>query len=524
MAFHLACPLTCRKICYCSFGRTKDPSPSSASQTSLQQILKKDIWPSLDFLDGEKTVDVVVPCLLKDVKKSNKQQRIPTGGKGASKGDHNNAEDGGPAPKRPFRGKKMKLSSTTVVEVTPSSEVSTKKASRLTIVRRSASAIDVNSIANRSERGTGANSRGGDADLAGGAQGVDRHGRHEGGAASAAQELSREPHRQTVCGICSSAETVGGDREKRMLLCRSCNGKYHRKCVKRWAEFRDLFDWTQWVCGSCRACEVCRQAGDPNKLMYCKRCDEGFHIYCQQPPLKNVPKGPYLCPKHTVCHSCDSNVPGSGVSSRWFMAFTTCDACGRLFVKDKYCPVCLKVYRDSEVTPMVCCDSCEHWVHCWCDGISDEQFFRYQNDDNLRYVCAACRGECHKVENVEDAVQELWKRRDEKDADLRSKLRAAAGLPSPEEMEEFIPSSDDERPLLSASRGSGHTSSRPANTRTPTGRFGSDDTGAFTSGKDKQDGSVRKKIIVRNNPKMMSSNSRSLGGTPTRNKSIASSS
>lgn len=29
---------------------------------------------------------------------------------------------------------------------------------------------------------------------------------------------------------------------------------------------------------------------------------------------------------------------------RWFLGYTCCDACGRLFVKGNYCPVCLKVY------------------------------------------------------------------------------------------------------------------------------------------------------------------------------------
>lgn len=96
-------------------------------------------------------------------------------------------------------------------------------------------------------------------------------------------------------------------------------------------------------------------------------------------------------------------------SIRWFLSYTNCDACGRLFVKGKYCPVCLKVvrkrksaffflllylgevsfcdeeilliifltfqvYRDSEMTPMVCCDICQQWVHCVCDGIRCAQF------------------------------------------------------------------------------------------------------------------------------------------------------
>lgn len=33
--------------------------------------------------------------------------------------------------------------------------------------------------------------------------------------------------------------------------------------------------------------------------------------------VQNVSSGPYLCPKHTRCHSCDSTVPGNGLSVRY---------------------------------------------------------------------------------------------------------------------------------------------------------------------------------------------------------------
>ncbi|KAH0784368.1 hypothetical protein KY290_003966 [Solanum tuberosum] len=92
-----------------------------------------------------------------------------------------------------------------------------------------------------------------------------------------------------------------------------------------------------------RLCEGCRRTGDPKKFMFCKRCDAAYHCYCMQPPHKNVSSGPYFCPKDKLSQL--------------------------LFVKGNYCPVCLKVYRDSESTPMVCCDICQRWVHCQCDGI-----------------------------------------------------------------------------------------------------------------------------------------------------------
>ncbi|CAI7830112.1 unnamed protein product, partial [Closterium sp. NIES-53] len=151
-------------------------------------------------------------------------------------------------------------------------------------------------------------------------------------------------------------------------------------------------DWRDWVCPGCIRCEACQRYGEPSSILCCYRCDRGYHAACTQLHTKSPFKGPFLCPRHTQCHSCGSKVPGSGTSSRWFFNYMLCDACGRLFVKKKHCPVCLRVYRDSEPTPMVCCDKCEHWVHCACDNISDEQYMQYQTNSELSYTCPACLG------------------------------------------------------------------------------------------------------------------------------------
>ncbi|XP_011025451.1 PREDICTED: uncharacterized protein LOC105126322 isoform X2 [Populus euphratica] len=254
------------------------------------------------------------------------------------------------------------------------------------------------------------------------------------------------------CQICFVGQTGRSERARMMLPCKSCGKKYHRSCLKTWARHRDLFHWSSWTCPSCQTCEVCRKTGDPNKFVFCKRCDGAYHCYCQHPPHKNVNSGPYLCPKHTRCHSCGSSVPGNGLSVRWFLGYTCCDACGRLFVKGNYCPVCLKVYRDSESTPMVCCDICQRWVHCHCDGISDEKYLQFQVDRNLQYQCATCRGECYQVKDLKDAIQELWRRRDKADHGLIASLRAAAGLPAQEDIFSISPYSDGDGNGLEALR------------------------------------------------------------------------
>ncbi|KAG2263413.1 hypothetical protein Bca52824_070492 [Brassica carinata] len=159
------------------------------------------------------------------------------------------------------------------------------------------------------------------------------------------KEINGEDHdrhsARVTCHMCYMFE-VGKSEIAKMLSCKCCGNKYHRNCLKPWAQHRDLFDWSSWACPSCRTCEACGTSGDPKKLMFCKRCDDAYHCDCQQPRHKTVTSGPYLCPKHTKCYSCGSKVPGNGQSLRWFLGHTCCDACGRLFVKGNYCPVCLK--------------------------------------------------------------------------------------------------------------------------------------------------------------------------------------
>ncbi|XP_026659049.1 uncharacterized protein LOC103703699 [Phoenix dactylifera] len=396
MAFHVACPITCRLICDCELGFPEElRSPRARREFEeqgerLEEFLK-DPWlvRAGSGGGGGGTVQVLVPKVV-----PTPAPPLPP----STSGDHGGGGDDA-------------LSSAHV---------------RWAALQRQAAAASMaaEDYVRRLEAG-------GAAEVPG----------------EAANTLVTEDQCSSIkvmCRICFSGESEGSERAMKMLPCKFCHKKYHRSCLKVWAEHRDLFHWSSWACPSCRICEICRRVGDPTKLMFCKRCDGAYHCYCQQPPHKNVSHGPYLCPKHTRCHSCGSTVPGSGLSTRWFLGYTCCDACGRLFVKGKYCPVCLKVYRDSEMTPMVCCDVCQQWVHCVCDGISDEKYQQFQADGNLYYKCLACRGDCYQVKDMEDAVRELWWRRDKADRDLTASLRAAAGLPTQEEIFSICPYSDDE--------------------------------------------------------------------------------
>ncbi|XP_052171176.1 uncharacterized protein LOC127787255 [Diospyros lotus] len=387
MAFHVACPITCQRICFCSLGfplglRTDKSRNEFLETVATIEALRAD--PSLHRPRDSGTVQVLVPKVV-------------------------------PPPPPPPLLAEAALGDEDEVLLSA-------KTKRAAMQRKAAVASMVaEDYARRFESGAMPDASG---DLPGEDQG--------------------QSNVKVMCRLCYFGENEGSERARKMLSCKSCGKKYHRSCLKAWSQHRDLFHWSSWTCPSCRICEVCRRTGDQTKFMFCKRCDGAYHCYCQHPPHKNVSSGPYLCPKHTRCHSCGSTVPGNGLSTRWFLGYTCCDACGRLFVKGNYCPVCLKVYRDSESTPMVCCDVCQRWVHCQCDEISDEKYLQFQVDGNLHYICAMCRGECYQVRDLEDAVQELWRRRDKADSDLIANLRAAAGLPTQEEIFSISPYSDDE--------------------------------------------------------------------------------
>uniref|UniRef100_A0A1J3H090 Histone-lysine N-methyltransferase 2B n=1 Tax=Noccaea caerulescens TaxID=107243 RepID=A0A1J3H090_NOCCA len=392
MAFHVACPITCRRLCFCSLGFSRNLRGANAKEEFLNEVDRVeefliDPWGSSRVLT-EGTVQVKVP-------------KVAPAPQTVSAASISGVGDGG---------------------IDEMAEEASAQKKRVALQRQAAVTVEAaEDYARRFESGVNE------------LPSKD----HDG------EELAQSGM-NIMCRMCFLGEGEGSERARRMLSCKTCGKKYHKNCLKSWAQHRDLFHWSSWNCPSCRVCEVCRRTGDPNKFVFCKRCDAAYHCYCQHPPHKNVSSGPYLCPKHTRCHSCDSTVPGNGLSVRWFLSYTCCDACGRLFVKGNYCPVCLKVYRDSESTPMVCCDLCQRWVHCHCDGISEEKYLQFQVDGNLQYKCATCRGECYQVKDLQDAVQELWKKKDVVDKELIASLRAAAGLPTEEEIFSIFPYSDDE--------------------------------------------------------------------------------
>eukprot|EP01103_Thecamoeba_quadrilineata_P021465 TRINITY_DN9873_c0_g1_i1.p1 TRINITY_DN9873_c0_g1~~TRINITY_DN9873_c0_g1_i1.p1 ORF type:complete len:1009 (-),score=185.30 TRINITY_DN9873_c0_g1_i1:109-3135(-) len=42
-------------------------------------------------------------------------------------------------------------------------------------------------------------------------------------------------------------------------------------------------------------CEICTIGNEEDKLLLCDKCDQGFHTFCLEPPLREVPKNEWFC-------------------------------------------------------------------------------------------------------------------------------------------------------------------------------------------------------------------------------------
>uniref|UniRef100_A0A4W3GF04 PHD-type domain-containing protein n=1 Tax=Callorhinchus milii TaxID=7868 RepID=A0A4W3GF04_CALMI len=47
-------------------------------------------------------------------------------------------------------------------------------------------------------------------------------------------------------------------------------------------------------------CIICSRSDGDEKLVVCEGCDEGYHTYCLIPPLPDIPRGDWRCPKCVV--------------------------------------------------------------------------------------------------------------------------------------------------------------------------------------------------------------------------------
>lgn len=99
------------------------------------------------------------------------------------------------------------------------------------------------------------------------------------------------------CNVCqkSSAVNAGDSLDQFMIHCTGCDKYSHPLCLQlnpalvRWSSIKEY----NWQCMDCKKCSGCLKPHDEDKMMFCDRCDRGFHTYCVG--LTEVPSGSWFC-------------------------------------------------------------------------------------------------------------------------------------------------------------------------------------------------------------------------------------
>lgn len=57
-----------------------------------------------------------------------------------------------------------------------------------------------------------------------------------------------------------------------------CSG--HPSCLDMSVELMSQIKMYPWQCMECKTCTVCKQPHHEEAMMFCDKCDRGFHTFC----------------------------------------------------------------------------------------------------------------------------------------------------------------------------------------------------------------------------------------------------
>ncbi|CAJ0939103.1 unnamed protein product, partial [Mesorhabditis belari] len=78
-----------------------------------------------------------------------------------------------------------------------------------------------------------------------------------------------------------------------MIRCSKCHLTVHADCAEMSEGMSSVVLTYPWHCMECKLCTVCDKPDDEESLMFCDRCDRGYHTYCVG--LEEPPNGSWIC-------------------------------------------------------------------------------------------------------------------------------------------------------------------------------------------------------------------------------------
>lgn len=145
-----------------------------------------------------------------------------------------------------------------------------------------------------------------------------------------------EDHSQDLKDVPCSTCGVLDDKQK--LRCSACRTVLHPECANIPERIVDVALTYKWCCLDCKLCTVCEKPEDEDAVLFCDRCDRGYHTYCVG--LKAPPSGTWICSNFCAsddqvrCKRCNVSLSKENVNGRKH---------SRRSNLDKYCDDCFSI-------------------------------------------------------------------------------------------------------------------------------------------------------------------------------------
>ncbi|TRY91542.1 hypothetical protein DNTS_004978 [Danionella cerebrum] len=97
-----------------------------------------------------------------------------------------------------------------------------------------------------------------------------------------------------ICGICQKGKEANKRGKPEVLIhCSQCQNSGHPSCLDMSIELVSQIKMYPWQCMECKTCTVCEQPHHEDMMMFCDKCDRGFHTFCVG--MDAIPMGCWVC-------------------------------------------------------------------------------------------------------------------------------------------------------------------------------------------------------------------------------------
>ncbi|XP_055495212.1 PHD finger protein 10 isoform X1 [Leucoraja erinacea] len=97
-----------------------------------------------------------------------------------------------------------------------------------------------------------------------------------------------------ICGIClKGRESNKKNKPEALIHCSQCDNSGHPSCLDMFSELVAVIKTYPWQCMECKTCIVCGQPHHEEEMMFCDKCDRGYHTFCVG--VTAIPSGRWIC-------------------------------------------------------------------------------------------------------------------------------------------------------------------------------------------------------------------------------------